>query len=131
LYYRGRSATELARTETLESVAGLLWAADSERTKILFDGHPAAASILERLYPTLPPVRRMIVALALVDDLAAYDLSAKAVARSGGRILALLASVATMQPHRGGSLAGHLRRAWRPDAPEVERLLERGADSVR
>ena len=123
LYYRGRSATELARTGTLEQVAALLWLGDPQQADRLFADLPDTRAILNRLDPSLGFMPRLTIALTLADDLAAYDLRGEAVARTGARILALLASALTMQPI-GGGLAAHLQQAWRPNDPAAARLIE-------
>lgn len=124
LYYRGRSALMLARTSTIERVAALLWTGGDGQPVSLFSTKSSEAVSLDRLDRCALLIRRMMAALALADDLAAYDLRPEAVAHSGARILALLASAATMRLFDGGTLAGHLRRAWQPDGANVERLLD-------
>jgi citrate synthase len=124
LYYRGRSALTLARMSTIEQVAALLWTGDTRQASLTFESRLAADARLDRLDAALPPIRRMMAALALADDLAGYDLRAESVARTGTRVLALIASAATLQPFDGESLAGHLRQAWRPDDARVVRLLD-------
>ncbi len=123
LYYRGRSATELARTATLEQVAAVLWLDDPGQAARLFADLPDTRASLNRLDSDLGFMPRLTIALTLADDLAAYDLRGEAVARTGVRILALLASALTMQPV-SGSLAAHLQQVWRPDDPTAVRLIE-------
>jgi citrate synthase len=124
LYYRGHNALAFARTASLEEVAALLWTDDIQQAQTLFPLRPATAAVLERLDSSLAPMQRLTVVLALAagDDFAAYDLSAEAVTRTGSRILALMAAALTGQPYVG-SLAEHLRRAWRPGDPYVEALF--------
>ncbi|MCC6801707.1 MAG: citrate synthase family protein [Anaerolineae bacterium] len=125
LYYRGRSALALARTGTIEQVAALLWTGDMAQAGALFGTHPATAAILAQIDPALPPVRRMMAALVLADDLASYDLRPEAVARTGARILALLASAATLhQPEADAGIAAHVRRMWQPGIPGSDRLID-------
>jgi citrate synthase len=124
LYYRGHDVLSLARTASLEEVAALLWTDDAQQAQALFAPRASTMPILNRLDSSLAPMQRLTIALTLAgaDDLAAYDLSAEAVTRTGARILALMASALTKQPYVG-SLAEHLRRAWQPDESAVELLL--------
>jgi citrate synthase len=109
LYYRGEDATRLAQTQTFEQVAALLWtgnAADAER---LF-GKGAGGEVLS---PTHTHLAAMQVALALAaeQDLQAHDLQAEAVARTGARIVRLLAHTCAGDGGAGGC-AEQLARAW-------------------
>lgn len=124
LYYRGHDALTLATAATLEQVAALLWVDDMGQAETLFPPRPATAALLERIDSSLAPMQRLTVALALAagDDLAAYDLSPEAVTRTGVRILALMAAALTGQPYVG-SIVEHLRRAWQPDDPRLDALL--------
>lgn len=124
LYYRGHDALSLARAASLEEVAALLWTDDAQQASTLFAPRVSTMPVLSRLDASLAPMQRLTIALALAgaDDLAAYDLSAEAVTRTGARILALIASALTKQPYVG-SLAEHLRRAWQLDDPAAAPLL--------
>ena len=123
LYYRGFDASVLARTSTIEQVAALLWIGDLREESSLFSPQTPASSVVDRLDPSLTPMQRMTIALTLTDDLAAYDLRPPAVARSGVRILNLLAAAATLQPVFAGGIAAHLARIWQPDNPLIQTLL--------
>ncbi len=124
LYYRGRSALALARTGTIEQVASLLWTGDMSQAAELFAAQPTPLAHLGSLAHDLPPIRRMMAALALADDLGGYDLRPEAVARTGARILTLLAASATMQPEGNIGTAAHLCRTWQSDASGIERLID-------
>src|SRR5437762_7526575 len=80
LYYRGRDATALARTRSLEDVAAFIWTGTF--------GAPGAAGAQE---PVKLPKRRMpftaraqsMLATAAADDHSAFDLRAPNVALTG------------------------------------------------
>ncbi|MBL8131870.1 MAG: citrate synthase family protein [Anaerolineae bacterium] len=123
LYYRGEDAAALAREASFEQTAALLWTGDLAQAGALFD----TARSSERLEGwsaarDLPTAARMAVALAFAgaDDLAAYDLSAPAVARTGARIVRLLAA-ALIGGEEGrpadAGIAGQIAEGWGcPDA---------------
>ena len=124
LYYRGHDASALARTSTIEQVAALLWTGDLREQATLFPPQNSPSPVVDRLDSSLTPMQRMTIALALADDLAAYDLRPQSVARTGARILSRIAAAATLQPLLEGGIAAHLRRAWKPDDPPIEHLLD-------
>jgi citrate synthase len=114
LYYRGRDATELARTESLESVA-----------RLLRGGHGAA--LKQRPPITLPdaPTARARAFLALAAR-AASDGPAR-----GRASLALAAEAAGLLDHFADAVAGEagegpiharLARAWGADAAGAEAI---------
>ncbi len=114
LYYRGRDAVALAAGSSIEEVAALIWTGDPARSGELFPPEPPELSprIWAALGGGLPPVEALQVLLSLAgaDDPAAYDLRPAAVARTGARILRLMASVAA-----GGAAPGvaeTLARGW-------------------
>jgi citrate synthase len=122
LYYRGQSVTELARSARFEEVAALLWTADAANAEALFSQRPGMPKQPDM---HLPPLQRATVALAQADDLAAYNLRPEAVARSGGRILALMAAALTGTPlGAGNSLARHFAQCWQPDDSHLPRLID-------
>ncbi len=130
LYYRGHEVTELARTRPFEAVAALLWTG-SFHTEGIFDPEGEAMARLlapcqelaPRLRP-LPPVEQLqaLLPLAAAEDLAAHDLNPTAVARTGGRILALATGVLTNQAG-AGAIAQRLQQAWLPARPDAAGLL--------
>lgn len=123
LYYRGRNALGLAQTGTFEQAAALLWTDDTAQHGY-FDTQADVGAILRRIDPALTPMQRIVVALTLADDLAAFDLQPDAVARTGARILTLITAAVTMQPVRVERIAVQLQRAWRADDARIERLIE-------
>ncbi len=86
LYYRGRDATELARNSSLEAVAGLLWQCG--------DADPFARPAPD-IGPFASPLAgiarcQALLPLAAEQDLAAFNLQAASVARTGADLLRLL-----------------------------------------
>jgi citrate synthase len=97
LYYRGRDAVVLAGESSIEEVAALIWTGDQARSAELFPPEPPELPprIRAALGSGLPPIEALQVLLSLAGagDPAAYDLRPGAVARTGARILRLMASV--------------------------------------
>src|SRR5918998_405134 len=124
LYYRGRDAVSLAAGSTIEEVAALIWVGDPARAPELFPPSPPELSPRMRaaLGDGLPPVEAFQVSLSLAEDPAAYDLRPAAVARTGGRILRLMASVAAGKACPG--VAGTLGRGWKLRASGTTALLD-------
>src|SRR5215212_4536278 len=122
LYYRGRDVLELAVGSTIEEVAALIWTGDTGRAPELFP--PEVPEIPSRMRPAgLPPLEtfQVLLALAGAEDPAAYDLRGVAVARTGARMVRLMASVASGEAAPG--VAQTLARGWDPDGPGAEALL--------
>jgi citrate synthase len=96
-YYRGHDAVALAKTASLEQVAGLLWAADESEREKLFT-RPSALSrrqlapLRARAHDSLTMLQAALP-LAGAVDLASYDLTAPAVRLTGARIIRLLTSI--------------------------------------
>src|ERR671917_1415511 len=114
LFYRGRDAVSLAAGSTIEEVAAFIWVGDPARAPELFPPDPPELSprIRAALGDGLPPVEAFQVSLSLAgaEDPAAYDLRPAAVARTGARILRLMAGVVA-----GGAAPGvaeTLARGW-------------------
>jgi citrate synthase len=130
LYYRGRDVTYLAAGSTVEEVAALIWTGDPASSGDLFpSGWPELSPRLRAVLGSLEglsPVEtfQVLLPLAEAEDSAAYDLRPPAVARTGARILRLMASVVA-----GGvagtaeGLAETLGRGWCPQDPGAEALL--------
>ena len=125
LYYRGRDAVALAAGSTIEEVAALIWVGDPARAPDLFP--PAPPELPPRIRAALgnglPPVEAFQVSLSLAgaEEPAAYDLRPAAVARTGGRILGLMASVAAGEASPG--VAETLGRGWKLQDPGAQALL--------
>ena len=114
LYYRGRDAVALAAGSSIEEVAALIWTGDPARAPELFP--PEVPEIPPRIRAALgsglPPIEafQVLLSLAGAGDPAAYDLRPAAVARTGARILSLMAGVAAGGAAQG--VAGTLARGW-------------------
>ena len=64
-----------------------------------------------------------LLPLAALDDLASYDLQPQAVIETGGRILCLLAVIATGRERLDGRIVAALKESWAPDDSRAEELL--------
>jgi len=116
LYYRGRDATALARTASLEDVARLLWNCD---------GRPFATANLPPLNDplrrawlaaaTLGPVDRCLVLLpaAAALDHQSWVEDRPALLETGARVLRLLAAAITARPLSSLPVHEQLGTAWR------------------
>jgi citrate synthase len=126
LYYRGRDAVSLAAGSTIEEVAALIWVGDPAMKTELFPSAPPELPprIRAALGDGLPPVEVFQISLALAGagDPASYDLRPAAVARTGGRILRLMASVAAGEASQG--VAETLGRGWKLRDPGASALLD-------
>jgi citrate synthase len=139
LYYRGRDAVGLSGSCSLEQVAELIWTGamsqgSRERPPELF-----RALAGEPIAPDSPRVvgeeirRRtwtdtfaMALHSAAAEDPAAYDLRAAAVARTGARILRLLAASAIGDaPDAGDTMGRILQRRWVPRDLGAAGLIDR------
>ena len=139
VYYRGHDAVELSGSCSLEQIAELIWTGDMsegsrERTPGLFQ-----ASVREPLTPDPPMIVAeeirnlswtdtfgMALHNAAAEDPAAYDLRAAAVARTGARILRLLAATAAGdEPSTEGTVARTLQRRWLPRNAGAAGLIDR------
>jgi citrate synthase len=118
LYYRGLDAAMLARSRSLEEVAGLIWTGG-------FETGGAAAPDIPWRHSRLPFTARAHAALAAAGagEPMAFDLRARSVARSGWRILRLLTSAGTNASFDGAAVDAALARAWK--------VGSRGVDVVR
>jgi citrate synthase len=128
LYYRGRDVVALAEGRSIEEVAALVWTGDETGASALFPSGPAGPSRRVRAVVEsvagLPPVEvlQVLLPVAAAEDAAAYDLRPGAVARTGARILRLMADVTA-----GGSVPGlaeTLQRGWRPEDRGAADLLD-------
>jgi len=111
LYYRGRDATELARTSSLETVAGLLWDCGT---------HDPFANPAPDIGPFSSPLRgisrcQALLPLAAGQDLAAYNLQAAAVARTGADLLRLLTAGFTNRAPSIEPIHAQLSACWGAD----------------
>jgi citrate synthase len=130
LYYRGRDVVDLAAGSTIEKVAALIWAGDPAAAQHIFGAESPVFSSRYRAVREgvagLTPVEafQILLPLAAVEDLAAYDLRPAAVARTGARILCTVATIAVGHESSGESVAETLQRGWAPGEPEAEALFD-------
>jgi citrate synthase len=144
-YYRGRDVFDLAKNQSVERVAALLWTGEMRDASFLFGDavpspRPTSLALLGRL-GLLRPVERFatVLTVAATEDPAAYDLRPTAVAQTGARILELMTVIATgagRVPDRNASLpdgmlmplscsiAQALQKAWIPDNPDSVRMFD-------
>ncbi|MBB4740721.1 citrate synthase [Actinoplanes octamycinicus] len=94
LFYRGRDATELARTSTFEAVAGLLWTGEPGAGP--FPRNPAQVALARRIGAELPPAARLVdrlrvtvAAIAAADPLR-FDTTPAAVLTTGRTLIATM-----------------------------------------
>lgn len=130
LYYRGYDAIELAKHQSIEAVAALIWAGDlsaevpglSQPTNEPFS--PLLQTIALQV-GDLSPVDKfqILLPLAGVDDLAAYDLRPDAVAQTGARILHLLVTLAVSGVAPQEDIALQLQRHWVADDANAAALI--------
>jgi citrate synthase len=94
LYFRGRDASLLARTESFESVASLLWTGEPEH--ILFGAPKEIIDVAKSVAKVLPESARatdrlrVIVAAAAAADPLRFDTSPAAVVAAGRAMLAAM-----------------------------------------
>lgn len=123
LYYRGRDAGDLAASASLEAVACLLWDAGEDP----FADEPPVLPPLTSLPPGLDPLDRLLslLPLAAAADLRAVNRTPAGMARTGARLLRLVA--ATLAGTTPSPLPLHLQlcQAWGVTGPGAELL--RGA----
>ena len=127
LYYRGRDVEDLAGKKSIEEVAALIWTGDEAAARDLFlrEEKPLSGRVRSVLgnVAGMPPVEIFQVLLPLAaEDPAAYDLRSTAVARTGARILRLMAEAASGE--EGSGLAEALGRGWGLGAPRAGALLD-------
>jgi citrate synthase len=93
-YYRGHDAIQLAQERTFAETAALIWTGGFDAAVLDVETLPVPS------LPDLPAIHAFQAMLpsAAAQDLAAYDLSAAAVAQTGARILQLLTAVFTRLP---------------------------------
>ena len=131
LYYRGQDVLYLAANYTVEQVAALIWDGElSADIPGLVDSTPVTLSphwpAVNQHLAGLSPVERfqVLLPLAAVDDLAAYDLRSSAVAQTGARILQLFVTmIAAGNPVAGSSISQKLQQGWIPDDPQATPLI--------
>jgi len=121
LFYRGVSALELAETATLEETASLLWQVSEDVFQRAHDPYPG----LPDLPSGLDVAERMMALLPLAQalDPSAYTMHAPALARTGARIVVLLAGIAAGRPWSSLPVHRILAEGWAPDQKNAEALI--------
>ncbi len=129
LFYRGHDATALATSQTIEQVAALLWLDDPAQATALFADQngslPATIQAVQTQVADLSPFEQLSVVLpiAAAHDLAAYDLQGNAVARTGARILHVLAETINSETMGTNGIAPALQQHWTPNEPNAARVI--------
>lgn len=95
LFYRGRDAVALANTETLESVAALLWGVDADVFTKPLDAAPAHLPALMELLGELPPLDIALSVLPAIEHESprSADLSPAGYVRTGASVLRWFAAI--------------------------------------
>lgn len=127
LFYRGRDVEELAAGSSIERVAALIWAGDPGEADRIFASRDGLSRRTRGALATLeglPPaeVFQALLPVAAAGDPAGYDLRPAAVARTGAKILHLMAG--TVGGDGVGGTAETLRRGWCPDEPDAAALID-------
>ena len=122
LFYRGRDATELAKNESLERVAALLWTGDPDAD--IFDTplHVIAGGASTADLPFISRAQSILPLVAARDSLA-FDLRPRAVAQTGWRIVNLLTSVAADSQEMEATVEETIATGWRTDDLHAPRLF--------
>ena len=133
LYYRGYDVVQLARTETIERVASLLWTGNFDQASSLFNNSYDALTQYETMlvhlemdgaHPTPMQAMQFILPIAAADDLAALDMRTEAAIKTGARVLRLLVSVVAGNVPNDVPLAVTLQQGLCPDQPDARPLLD-------
>ncbi len=124
VYYRGRDVEKLARDNTVEEVAALIWLDDMSQAKELFN---LDVQVSAQQYETmllhmeidgaeLTPIQELLTFLpsASADDISGYDLRSEAVAQTGARIMRLMASIASGDVPENVTIPEMLQQGWCP-----------------
>lgn len=130
LYYRGYDALELATHRSVEQVAALIWTGELSKDQPTLFGD--SAGVLSSSYQPLRPhlagltpveTFQVMLPLAAVDDLAAYDLRPAAVAQTGARIMRLLTILAAGDQPASLGIAQTLQQGWTPHEAQTAALF--------
>lgn len=121
LYFRGQNVDVMARHQSLESVAALIWLDDPTAAPDLFAQDIPPLDDLTIASMHLPPMPALQTALAIasVQDFGAYDFSPLGVARTGARILKLMAGVLARSSANEGNIADTLVASWGSDVAHL------------
>jgi citrate synthase len=124
LYYRGYDACHLARDQSFEAVANLLWTGELGELPAPTPLPAAWLTLLDHIPPQTTPLAALQSLLPLVQTLdpSAHDLSPQNVTRLGQSIIQLLIAIIGGDP-RAPSVAEGLISAWQPALPDVPAIL--------
>jgi citrate synthase len=121
LYYRGHDALELAAHYPVEAVAALIWTGSLEGVSAaLFDATSVERSprfqAVRQQVANLAPFEQfqVLLPLAAVEDVAAYDLRPPSVIQTGTRILRLMVALAANRELSKEGMAAALGQGWSP-----------------
>ena len=128
LFYRGRDVGELAAGSGIERVAALIWAEDPGKEEEIFAAPSEGLS--PRLRGTLATLEGLrpievfgsLLPVAAAGDPVGYDLRPAAVARTGAKILRLMAGA--VGGGEAGRTAEKLQRGWCPGEPVAAALID-------
>ena len=134
LYYRGADASHLARTDSLEDVAQLLWDCDDKPFAAI--NLPPLTTALRRAWlaaATLGPVDRCLVLLpaAAALDHPSWVEDRSAMLETGVRVLRLLTAAITARPLSTAPVHEQLATAWQvspQQTPLIRAALVLSAD---
>jgi citrate synthase len=125
-YYRGRDASELAETASLEQVAALLWGAERSARERLFKEPCVLSSrqLTEIRASAKDPMTQLQVVLpiAAAVDVASYDLRPAGVRQTGARILRLLTAVVAQRDSQE-PMHRALQTTWAPKRDAVGDII--------
>lgn len=124
LYYRGYEVCTLARQESFESIANLLWTGELGPLPPAPPLPASWLSLLNHVPPQTTPLAALQSLLPLVQTLdpSAHDFTPQAVARLGQSIIQLLIAIIG-GAERTPTIAGGLLSAWQPTLPGAANLL--------
>ena len=125
LYYRGADASHLARTDSLEDVARLLW--DCDDKPFAATNLPPLTTALRRAWiaaATLGPVDRCLVLLPAASalDHPSWVEDRSAMLETGVRVLRLLTAAITARPLSPAPVHEQLAAAWKV-SPQHTQLI--------
>ena len=125
LYYRGADASRLARTDSLEDVARLLW--DCDDRPFAATNLPPLTTALRRAWiaaATLGPVDRCLVLLPAASalDHPSWVEDRSAMLETGVRVLRLLTAAITARPLSPAPVHEQLAAAWKV-SPQHTQLI--------
>ena len=125
LYYRGADASRLARTDSLEDVARLLW--DCDDKPFAATNLPPLTTALRRAWiaaATLGPVDRCLVLLPAASalDHPSWVEDRSAMLETGVRVLRLLTAAITARPLSPAPVHEQLAAAWKV-SPQHTQLI--------